>query len=386
MTTFVRATDIAVRGARTLPGALYTDPIIYACEMDRIFRSRWLCAGRSAELGDPGAYVVRTVGTESVIALRGRDGEARVFHNVCRHRGARLCIERSGTVTTGIQCPYHGWTYGLDGSLVGAPHMKGTEGFDRHAWPLLPVASVEWEGFLFINLARDPEPFDRAFAPLIGRFTRFGLSKLAAAQRIEYDVRANWKLLHQNYSECYHCPSVHPALVRLTPPDSGSNDLYDGPFLGGYMTISEPGGSMSMSGRVCGVPVGDLSPADAQRVYYYSIFPNMLLSLHPDYVMVHTLWPQAPDRTLVTCEWLFHPATLTDPAYDPHDAAAFWDMTNRQDWEICERCQLGVSSRAYVPGPYSARESLVAAFDREVQRSLEGAGEALPPLVSCPAT
>jgi Rieske 2Fe-2S family protein len=102
-------------------------------------------------------------------------------------------------------------------------------------------------------------------------------------------------------------------------------------------------------------------------VYYYSIFPNLLLSLHPDYVMVHTLWPQSPNRTLITCEWLFNPASLADASCDPQDAVMFWDMTNRQDWDICERSQLGVSSRAYVPGPYSARESLTAAFDREVR-------------------
>jgi Rieske 2Fe-2S family protein len=367
LSTFLRATEIPTQGARTLPGEWFTAPAIYEREMERFFHARWLCAGRSADVASDGDYIVRAVGTESIIVTRDETDTLHAFHNVCRHRGTRLCDQSGGHFAAGIQCPYHGWTYALDGRLVGAPHMTGTDGFDRTDWPLLSVAVAEWEGWVFLNLASDPEPFATAFAPLIGRFSRFRLSTLEAAHRIEYDVRANWKLIHQNYSECYHCSPVHPALVRLTPANSGENDLYDGPFLGGFMVITQPGGSMSLSGRACGHPVGDLPPADAQRVYYYSIFPNLLLSLHPDYVMVHTLWPQSPNRTLITCEWLFNPASLADASCDPQDAVMFWDMTNRQDWDICERSQLGVSSRAYVPGPYSARESLTAAFDREVR-------------------
>jgi Rieske 2Fe-2S family protein len=121
--------------------------------------------------------------------------------------------------------------------------------------------------------------------------------------------------------------------------------------------------------------VGDLPAEDLKRVYYYAIFPNMLLSLHPDYVMFHTLWPLAPDRTRILCSWLFHPHTLTDPTHDPNDGIAFWDMTNRQDWHICEQSQLGVQSRAYQPGPYSKRESLSVQFDREVLKAL---GHATP--------
>jgi Rieske 2Fe-2S family protein len=193
---------------------------------------------------------------------------------------------------------------------------------------------------------------------------------LRVARRIEYDVAANWKLVVQNYSECYHCAPVHAALSKLTPPTSGENDLFEGPFLGGYMVMSEGSGSMTMSGRACGLPVGDLPDEDHRRVYYYALFPNMLLSLHPDYVMCHTLRPQSPGRTHVTCEWMFHPGTLADPAFDVDDGVKFWDMTNREDWEMCELSQLGVQSRVYRPGPYSKRESLSVAFDREYLRAL----------------
>jgi Rieske 2Fe-2S family protein len=368
--TFLKATEIPTHGARTLSGAHFTSAEIFEREMERIFRARWLCAARAAELERPGDFVVRSFGVESVILTRDESGRVRAFHNVCRHRGARICEQPSGHFDGGIRCPYHAWTYGLDGCLQGAPHMRVAEGFDKADYPLHGVATAEWEGFVFINLSSDPEPFEQAFEPLIGRFSRFGMPALVPAERIEYDVRANWKLIHQNYSECDHCSPVHPALVRITPASSGQNDLYDGPFLGGYMVIAKPGGSLTMSGRACGIPVGELPPEDMDRVYYYSIFPNMLLSLHPDYVMAHTIWPESPSRTRIICEWLFHPATLGDPALDPRDGIAFWDMTNRQDWHVCELSQLGISSSAYTPGPYSPRESLAAAFDREVLRAM----------------
>jgi Rieske 2Fe-2S family protein len=125
-----------------------------------------------------------------------------------------------------------------------------------------------------------------------------------------------------------------------------------------------------MSGRACAAPLGNLSGEELDRVYYYSIFPSTLLSLHPDYVMVHTLWPRSVGRTQITCEWLFSPEALAEPGFDAHDAIDFWDMTNRQDWAMCEISQLGAASRAYSPAPYSGAESLLAAFDRELLRAL----------------
>ncbi len=228
-----------------------------------------------------------------------------------------------------------------------------------------------WEGFLFINLADEPEPFEQAWAPLLGKFSRFNMPNLKVGRTIEYDVKANWKLLLQNYSECYHCGPVHPALAKITPPTSGENDMTEGPFTGGYMIIGRGAESLTMSGKACGVPVGELPEEDMNRVYYYAIFPNMLLSLHPDYVMFHTLWPEGTGRTRIFCSWLFHPATLSDPTFDPDDGVEFWDMTNRQDWHICEQSQLGVQSPAYRPGPYSRREAISVQIDREVLRSLK---------------
>jgi Rieske 2Fe-2S family protein len=370
VTTFIKPTEIPIDGAHTLPREYFTAPGILAQEMEQIFLKRWICVGREDRIANPGEYFVQEIGKESIIVLHDRAGGYRAYYNVCRHRGTRLCEAHTGRFSETIQCPYHAWTYSLDGRLIGAPSTGDIEGFDKSDWPLHPVPVATWEGFLFINLAERPEPFEDAFEPLLGRFSRFNLPNLKVHRTIDYDVTCNWKLLFQNYSECYHCGPVHPALAKLTPPTSGENDLTEGPFTGGFMVINRGHESMTMSGKSCGVSVGDLPEEDMDRVYYYAIFPNMLLSLHPDYVMFHTIWPQGTDRSLIHCSWLFHPATLSDPAFNPDDGVEFWDMTNKQDWHICEQSQAGIESRAYRPGPYSGREALSVQFDREVLRSL----------------
>ena len=254
--------------------------------------------------------------------------------------------------------------------------MDDVPGFNKADYSLHAVNLALWEGFIFVNLADSPAPLEEWFAPLAGKFSHWNLPMLRSAKRIDYDVQANWKLIFENYSECYHCPGVHPALSKLTPYDSAENDLTNGPFLGGFMRITK-GNSLTMSGNTCALPVSDVSAEDFHRVFYYSILPNMLLSMHPDYVMVHQLWPQSQERTLIYCDWFFHPeaeaAGITDPShrFNPEDAIEFWDMTNKQDWHVCELSQRGIASRAYEPGPYSSRESIPAAWDREYLRQME---------------
>ena len=369
--SFLETRESYRQGARTLPGRYYTSSEVFAEEAERVFRRSWLCAGRQEEIAEPGEYFLVATAGESVIVVSDETGTPRALYNVCRHRGTRLRVEERGKLARSIQCPYHAWTYGLDGRLIGAPDMDGVEGFNRADYPLHRAALESWDGFLFVSLDERPEPFEEAFAPILDRFARFNLARLRAWRRIEYDVRANWKLVFQNYSECLHCPVIHPRLSDLTPYRTGQNDLVEGPFLGGYMILAEKGGSMTMSGRSCARPVGELPEEEFERVYYYSIFPNLLLSLHADYVMAHRLWPQAPDRTRIVCEWLFHPEASGAPGFDPEDAVGFWDMTNREDWHICELAQAGISSSKYAPGPYSPRESLPAAWDREYLRRMD---------------
>ncbi|HEX4666023.1 MAG TPA: aromatic ring-hydroxylating dioxygenase subunit alpha [Chthoniobacterales bacterium] len=361
-----KTTESFRTGATTLPQRYFISPEVFAEEREKIFARQWVCVGHQGQLVRPGDFLVREVAGESIVVVRDRKELVRAFYNVCRHRGTRLCEAASGHAAA-IQCPYHAWTYALDGRLVGAPHMDAVPGFEKADYGLHVVNLQIWEGFIFVSLAEKPRPLEEVFAPLAGKFTEWNLPLLRSARRIVYDVQANWKLIFENYSECYHCPGVHPALAKVSPYDSAENDLCQGPFLGGFMKIAK-GASLTMSGNACARPVGEIRGEDHHRVFYYSIFPNLLLSLHPDYVMVHQLWPQSPERTLIECDWYFHPeaaAGVDAPGYDPDDAVAFWDMTNRQDWHVCELSQKGISSQAYQPGPYSPRESIPAAWDRE---------------------
>jgi Rieske 2Fe-2S family protein len=371
MTTFHRTVASYEQGAHTLPGNSYPSEAILAEERERLLSRSWNAVGRGAALAKAGDYFVREIAGESLIVTRDKSGKARAFFNVCRHRGTRICMEASGHFNESIQCPYHAWTYGLDGRLIGAPHMQEAEGFDKADFPLHEAALTEWEGFLFANLAPAPAPFEDTWSVMRGRLSRFGLDRLAVGHRVRYDVRANWKLVFQNYSECLHCPTIHPKLATVLPYQSGANDLIEGPFLGGYMEIRSPNQSATMTGRAAGRVVSDdLSEEDRHRGYYYTLMPNLLLSLHPDYVNYYLVHPVAVDRTVVESEWLFHPDTLADGGANIEDAVEFWDLTNRQDWDIVERSQLGIASSRYRPGPYSPRESIPAAWDREYLRQM----------------
>jgi phenylpropionate dioxygenase-like ring-hydroxylating dioxygenase large terminal subunit len=376
---FRKTAETFAAGAKALAQQYFVSPEVFAEEQDRIFSKQWVLVGHQRQLAEAGDYFVAVVASESLIIVRDKGGELHGFYNVCRHRGTRLREDRNGHLSA-IQCPYHAWTYALDGRLLGAPHMDDVPGFDKSDYPLHRVNLAVWEGFIFVNLAeagsftqrerRKPDGFvslEDWFAPLQGKFSHWNMSILQPAKRIEYDVSANWKLMFENYSECYHCPGVHPQLQKVSPYDSAENDLREGPFLGGFMKIN-PGKSLTMSGNACAAFVGKIE--NLQQVFYYSIFPNMLLSLHPEYVMVHQLWPQSPDRTLIVCDWLFHPDAFDRKDFRPDDAIEFWDMTNKQDWHVCELSQQGISSRAYEPGPYSARESIPAAWDEYYLRQM----------------
>jgi glycine betaine catabolism A len=359
---FRKTAETLTAGAKSLAQRYFVSPEIFAQEQKEIFSKQWLLVGHQNQIATAGDYFTTEVAGESLIIVRDKRGTIHGFYNVCRHRGSRLIETRNGQSAT-IQCPYHAWTYALDGRLMGAPHMDEVSGFDKANYSLHAVNLALWEGFVFVNLGDSPAPLTEWFKPLAGKFSRWNLSALHSAKRIEYDVRANWKLIFENYSECYHCLGVHPELSKISPSDSAENDLTEGPFLGGFMRIAK-GKSLTKSGNACALPIGCFGEHDVHLVFYYSIFPNMLLSLHPDYVMVHQLRPQSPERTLIICDWLFNPEAFKRSDFEPDDAIEFWDMVNKQDWHVCELSQQGIASRAYEPGPYSARESIPAAWDR----------------------
>jgi Rieske 2Fe-2S family protein len=333
--------------------------------------------GRAERLERTGDFFLANVGGESLIITRDAGDRTRAYYNVCRHRGTRMCEEESGHFSGSIQCPYHAWTYGLDGSLKVARNMSDVPGFAIEDYHLGEAAVGLWEGFLFVNVALDPEPFETAFASLIGRFAKWHIGELRAARTISYELRCNWKLIFMNYSECYHCPLVHPQLDKLSPSDSGRNDLEEGPFLGGYSELRKSGTSLTLSGTTTRPPIGEVAGEELDRMYYYTIFPSMMLSLHPDYVMVHFVRPLAVDRTEVLNAFLFDANEISKPGFDASDVVDFWDLTNRQDWHVNELTQLGMGSHAYRPGPYSNAEGLLAAFDRHYQRVMSRSGNRL---------
>ena len=364
----VKPRDMMPVGATTLPAPYYTDERYFRREMEALFAATWICAGRVEQVEKPGQYILREPLGESIIITSNAAGAVTAFYNVCRHRGTKLCTDQQGAFGRSIQCPYHAWTYDLDGRLIGAPHMDEVPHFRKEEYPLHRVHADVWDGHIFINLSRETPrtSLQEQLGGLREKFVPWRMQDLRLGHRIVYDVNANWKLIIQNYNECLHCPNLHPALNKLSHYLSGENEPLQAAYMGGRMDLRPGVDTLTMSGKCERAFLPGLSPEDTRRVYYYAIFPNMLLSLHPDYMMVHTLWPVAPDRTINICEWHFHPRELAREAFSAEDAVGFWDLTNRQDWHVCELSQAGIRSRAYTPGPYSNREDLLYAFDRMI--------------------
>ncbi|MDP8905779.1 MAG: aromatic ring-hydroxylating dioxygenase subunit alpha [Chloroflexota bacterium] len=359
----VATTRQPVDRARLLPPHVFHDPQIFAWEQEQWFAQTWLYVAREEDVAEPGTYVLASVAGESVVVLRDRGGELRGLSNVCRHRGSTLVDPPKGTLVR-LQCPYHAWVYDLDGTLLRAPHTERIADFRAEDYGLHQLKIDTWQGFVFVNLAADASSVVDYLVDLPALVERYPIDALRRAQRIEYDVHANWKVIAENYSECYHCPGVHPQLNRLTPYDRGQNLSSAGPWAGGWMELVGSAETMSVDGATHGrPPLRGLSQDDRRRIYYFVIWPNMLVSLHPDYVMTHQVWPVGPERSRVVCEWFFEPATMSRPDFDPRDAIDFWDLTNRQDWAVCERQQEGTRSRLYVAGRYSLMEDMVHAFD-----------------------
>jgi glycine betaine catabolism A len=357
------ATDVSTR---TLPASFYTDPTWHQQELERIHLEMWLYAGRADRIASPGAYFLFQIADAEVLILRDEQGQIRAFHNVCRHRGTRLCHEGQGQLPGRIRCPYHAWTYRLDGTLAQAPHMEKVLGFAQDDYPLGPVAVASWAGNIFVNLSANPLPFSEHLAGLDVRFANYAMDELRAVERRSYQLRANWKLIVQNYHECLHCPTAHPQFNRLSHYLSGDNEPPQPTYLGSRMDLREGITTLSTSEQPRRAPLARLDAEQRRSVYYYAILPNLLLNLHPDYVVTYRFDPRAVDRTDVECEWLFHESEVNRPGFDPSDAVEFWDVTNRQDWELSDQAQAGIGSRGYRPGPYSNREELLAAFDRWV--------------------
>jgi phenylpropionate dioxygenase-like ring-hydroxylating dioxygenase large terminal subunit len=358
----------------TLHRDAYFSEQIFHLETEKIFYREWCCAGREEEISKPGDYIAVELAGESVLVVRTRAHRLAAYYNVCRHRGSRL-VSQSGPGTLGgtIRCPYHSWTYNLDGTLRTAPFLEEGQGFTKADLSLHPVGIETWGGFFFLNLTPD-ESAAREYTLLtqLGRIpqrlTRYPLEQLGSARRLVYEVAANWKVILENYNECYHCGPVHPELCHLVPAfrQGGGAELdWDRgiPHRAGAWTFTETGTTNRR-------PFEGLNQDEQVRHKGELIYPNFMLSLSADHVTAYTIWPLDPSRTRIVCDFLFHPSELALPDFDPSDAVDFWDRINRQDWSICQNVQLGMRSRVFETGYYAPMENAGLDMRRYIQEKL----------------
>ena len=365
----------------TLPSSWYRSEAVFAIEKERIFCREWICVARAEELTEAGAHRVLDVLGESVLLLRNREGRLRAFYNVCRHRGSRLCRTTAGSgahlgggIGGGrITCPYHQWSYDLDGRLIAAPYLTGEAGFDKSLFSLYPIALECWGGFVFLNLTpTGATPLAAQLGPIPERIGRYPLSELRIGHTIRYQVAANWKVICENYNECYHCAGVHPELCAVVPAfkdRGGANlDWLRGiPHRTGAYTFTTSGTSARRA-------FPGLDADEQVRHKGELIYPNLFLSLACDHAAVFVLEPRGPARTDIVCHFLFEPYELSKPEFDHSDASGFWDVVNRQDWAICEAVQQGISARVHARGYYAPMED----FNLDIRRYvIERIGDAV---------
>ncbi len=365
----------------TLPSAWYRDARIFELEKDRLFAREWLCVGREEELATPGGYKLLNVVGESILLVRNAHGSLRAFYNVCRHRGAQLCrvagaeaapgMAVQGGVIAGrsIVCPYHQWSYDLDGRLIAAPHMAHTPGFDKSSINLYPVAVDTWGGFIFLNLTpQQAKPLLSQLGEIAARTARYPLSGLRIGHSIRYEVAANWKAICENYNECYHCGGIHPELCAVVPAFRAAG----GSGLDWSRGIAHREGAYTFthSGTTNRRPFPGLNEDERTRHKGEVIYPNLFVSLACDHVAAFILEPQGPERTNITCHFLFEPEAIAQENFDPTDTVEFWDITNRQDWNICESVQRGMQSRAHTHGYYAPMEDFSLDIRRYVTERL----------------
>jgi Rieske 2Fe-2S family protein len=370
----------------SIPARYYYDPQQYERELEVFWYGMWVMAGREEEVPEPRHYKVVKIGTQSIMILRDLDGQLRAFHNTCRHRGSILCTEEQGRLPgRSLVCPYHTWTYSLDGQLVGTPRQMETAGFDRSAYPLFKVAVDTWGGFVFVNLTGErAAPLGAALGDLPERFRNYGFADLRIGKRIVLDVKANWKLLFENFSECFHCPPVHPELCEIATLfwDAGAWDLRrdaaGNPVPSARPRFKPGAATLTMDGTARIPPFRGLTADERTNLYQSQIFrPNLFLNVHPDYVNSHQMLPTGPESVRMIYDWLFEPESLTRPEFDLDHYVALWDLTNRQDARNCEWQQEGLHARPLAHGNFVPQELGCHQFNQWVLESLgdlEGPG------------
>ncbi|HZJ07100.1 MAG TPA: aromatic ring-hydroxylating dioxygenase subunit alpha [Nocardioidaceae bacterium] len=345
-----------------LPAEMYVDHQAWLRERERVLFRSWFCVGRLRELGlhQPNQLAVVDLAGESVLVTTDETGGLHAAYNVCRHRGSQIVPvdpsrpTPSPCATQALRCPYHSWTYGMDGHLLKAPHTDELDDFDPGSFGLNMVGVGSWGGFCFVHLSPDEAvPLASEVAEFDDRLRRYPLDTLVRGRSYVYDVAANYKVLAENYNECYHCGPVHPELCRLVPTFAGGGkdlDWEDGvPHREGAWTFT-------LSGTSKRRPFPDLDAHERKRHKGELVYPNLLLSCSADHVAATVLWPVSESRTRVVCDLLFDAEETQRPDFDADDAGELWDLVNRQDWAICESVQRGMSSRGYRQGWFAPME------------------------------
>ncbi|MHB1930611.1 MAG: aromatic ring-hydroxylating oxygenase subunit alpha [Acidimicrobiales bacterium] len=337
----------------TLPGEAYASPAVHVRERERIFARSWLCVARADVVEEPGRPYVTEVAGESVLVVRDRGGTLRGHLNVCRHRGSRVCPDGVSGPVGHLRCPYHGWTYDLQGHLVAAPNMKDMPDLAKERHGLRAVAVTTWAGYLWVCLDASAPPLSAQVDPQLTTrlgspevLDAYGLGDLAVGHTEVYDVAANWKSLVENFTECYHCPTIHPELTAALPEfSSGYGSISGGRWHGA--ALADTFEAFAVSGKAARPPLPRLPDAARRLFFGVVVLPNVFLILVPDHVAFFRVEPLAADRTRVICDWLFEPGAAGQGV---GDAVRLLDVTNRQDWEACERCQRNAGSRGFSDG------------------------------------
>ena len=360
-----------------LPAAWYSDPAHHERELAAFWYAKWIAVARLEEIPNRGDWRVVTIGSQKILLVK--DEELRAFHNTCRHRGSVLCTEESGNFPRQrIVCPYHSWTYDLAGQLVATPRRMETPDFDMERFPLHRVAVKTWAGFVFVCLEGDP-PFQ---VPM--QYERYGFENLKIGKRVVADVQANWKLLAENFSECFHCPPIHPELCRIVTAyqEAGAWGLRPSAkaeYKAGATTLTLDGSSRLE-------PFSRLNEQERQTLYIPEmVLPNLFLNIQPDYVNSQLVFPTGPQSVRIVYDWLFEPRHLPLADEDLAHYVALWGITNRQDARNCEWQQQGMQSRAFEHGWYLPQEFDCHRFAEWIRAELVADAEVVAPGPVAPA-
>lgn len=338
----------------TLPGSTYTDQNFFRAEQEHIFERMWFCAVRAADLEKPGAYRTVQVGRESIIITRNRKHGIRAFYNVCRHRGAKLCTEDSGEVKRSFQCPYHAWTYDFDGKLIAAPNLTKMPDVGREEYGLVTIPVREYLGYVWVCLADEPPSFEEHVMGDIEErlgdsdaIQGYDVANLALGRRITYDVQANWKLIIENFMECYHCATIHPELTEVLP--EFADGLAAQYFVGHGAEFGEEVKGFTVDGSEGLDKIPGVDDDHDRRYYAITVKPTVFVNLVPDHVIIHRMFPLAVDHTIVECDWLYLPSVV-ESGKDVSASVELFHRVNQQDFDACERCQPAMGSRIYAKG------------------------------------